>query len=105
MSRSGEYIRNMTGEAEYRSFRPAPLPPEPALEMDDEMLRLLVDQPEVFNTDKAISVEEYRAWLEDINSKPFRNEDVMNHFWEIDNKLVEDTLFWEAVEVDLTKLG
>ena len=34
MSRSGEYIRNMTGEAEYRSFRPAPLPPEPALEMD-----------------------------------------------------------------------
>ena len=43
MSRSGEYIRNMTGEAEYRSFRPSPLPPEPALEMDDEMLRLMVD--------------------------------------------------------------
>ena len=28
----------------------------------------------------------------------------MNHFWEIDNKLVEDTLFWEEVKVDLSKL-
>lgn len=43
MNRSGEYVRNMTGEAEYRSFRPAPLPPEPALEMNDELLPLLVD--------------------------------------------------------------
>lgn len=43
MNRSGEYVRNMTGEAEYRSFRPSPLPPEPALEMDEEFLRLLVE--------------------------------------------------------------
>ena len=43
MNRSGEYIRNMTGEAEYRSFRPAPLPPEPPLEMDEDLLRLLVE--------------------------------------------------------------
>lgn len=43
MSRSGEFIRNMTGEAEYRSFRPADLPPNPALEMDEELLRLLVE--------------------------------------------------------------
>ena len=43
MNRSGEYIRNMTGEAEYRSFRPAVLPPEPALELNEEMLRLLVE--------------------------------------------------------------
>ena len=43
MNRSGEYIRNMTGEAEYRSFRPAALPPEPALELNEEMLRLLVE--------------------------------------------------------------
>ena len=28
----------------------------------------------------------------------------MNHFWEIDNKLVEDTLFWEEVHIDLSKL-
>lgn len=43
MNRSGEYVRNMAGETEYRSFRPAPLPPEPALEMNDELLPLLVD--------------------------------------------------------------
>ena len=43
MNRSGGYVRNMTGEAEYRSFRPSPLPPEPALEMDEQLLRLLVD--------------------------------------------------------------
>lgn len=43
MSRSGEFIRNMTGEAEYRSFRPTNLPPNPELEMDEELLRLLVE--------------------------------------------------------------
>ena len=28
----------------------------------------------------------------------------MNHFWEIDNKLVEDTLFWEEAKLDLRKI-
>ena len=28
----------------------------------------------------------------------------MNHFWEIDNKPVEDTLFWEQTGIDLSKL-
>jgi hypothetical protein len=32
-------------------------------------------------------------------------EDTMNHFWEIDNKPVEDTLFWEEARVDLRKMG
>ena len=41
MNRSGEYVRNMAGEAEYRSFRPSPFPPE--LELDGELLRLLVE--------------------------------------------------------------
>lgn len=41
MNRSGEFVRNMTGEAEYFSFRPSPLPPE--LDMDEELLRLLLD--------------------------------------------------------------
>lgn len=31
-------------------------------------------------------------------------EDVMNHFWEIDNKPVEDTLFWEEAKIDLSKI-
>lgn len=42
MNRAGTFITNMSGEAAYRSFRPAALPPQPELELDDEMLRLLV---------------------------------------------------------------
>ena len=39
MSRAGEYISNLSGEAAYQSFRPSPLPPE--IEMDAEMISLL----------------------------------------------------------------
>jgi len=30
-----------------------------------------------------------------------RREDTMNHFWELDDRIVEDTLFWEEVNVNL----
>lgn len=39
MQRSGEYISNLSGEATYKSFRPAPLPP--VIDMDNEMISLL----------------------------------------------------------------
>ena len=39
MQRSGEYINNLSGEAMYKSFRPAPLPP--VIDMDNEMVSLL----------------------------------------------------------------
>lgn len=39
MRRSGEYISNLSGEAMYKSFRPAPLPP--VIDMDNEMVSLL----------------------------------------------------------------
>ena len=39
MQRSGEYISNLSGEAMYKSFRPAPLPP--VINMDNEMVSLL----------------------------------------------------------------
>jgi len=42
MNRSGTYTTNMTGEAAYQSFRPAPLPPAPALNMGNDLIRLLV---------------------------------------------------------------
>ena len=38
-----------------------------------------------------------------LNSHPVP-EDVMNRFWEQDNKIVEDTLFWEECGVDLAKI-
>lgn len=39
MQRAGEYVKNLHGEAEYKSFRPAPLPIE--INMDAEMISLL----------------------------------------------------------------
>lgn len=42
MNRSGTYTVNMTCEAAYQSFRPSPLPPEPALHMDNDLIRLLI---------------------------------------------------------------
>ena len=43
MNRAGQYISNMTGEATYQSFCPAPLPPQPALGINDDILRLLIE--------------------------------------------------------------
>ncbi len=42
MGRSGTLVENLSGEAAYRSFRPAPLPPEPPLQLDEETVALLV---------------------------------------------------------------
>ncbi len=40
--RAGNYINNLSGEQAFRSFRPAPLPPNPPLEIDAELLELLI---------------------------------------------------------------
>ena len=43
MKRAGTDIKNLSGESSYQSFRPSPLPPEPMIEISDEMLKLLVE--------------------------------------------------------------
>ncbi len=43
MNKAGKYVSNMAGEAAYQSFRPAELPPDPALEISDDILRLLLE--------------------------------------------------------------
>lgn len=43
MNRAGEYISNMTDAAVYQSFRPATLPPDPPLELNDDTVQLLID--------------------------------------------------------------
>ena len=68
------------------------------------VLSLLTRQPECFNTEKSVAPDTLKAWLEEINAAGFAPEDVMNHFWEIDNKAVEDTLFWEEAGVDLAQM-
>lgn len=40
-NRSGDYKANLTGELQYKSFLPAPLPPEPPLNLDEEAVSLL----------------------------------------------------------------
>lgn len=41
MNRAGIYVSNLSGEYEYKSFMPAPLPPKIA--MDEEMISLLIE--------------------------------------------------------------
>ncbi len=42
-TRAGTYVRQLTGEAQYRAFIPKPLPPDPQVDMDQEMWKLLSD--------------------------------------------------------------
>lgn len=42
MDRAGKFKTNLSGEAAYKSFTPAPLPPNPPLELDNETVELLV---------------------------------------------------------------
>ena len=56
------------------------------------------------DTNCAISAEELREWLNKINKVGMRREDIMNHFWELDNKPVEDSLFWEEYGINLADL-
>jgi len=39
-TRAGKYVINLSGEAQYKSFVPSPLPPEPPINFDDELVRL-----------------------------------------------------------------
>lgn len=43
MKRAGIYVDNLNVEATYQSFKPNPLPPIPEIEMDEEIVKLLVD--------------------------------------------------------------
>ena len=42
-NRAGCFMTNLSGEMAYQSFRPNPLPPEPPIEMSNEMIAKLVD--------------------------------------------------------------
>ena len=42
MNRAGTTITNFSGRLAYRSYRPAPLPPKPALTIDEDMSSLIV---------------------------------------------------------------
>lgn len=45
-NRAGKTVKNFSGESAYYSFYPQPLPPVPAIEIDQEMLSLITDAHE-----------------------------------------------------------
>lgn len=42
-NRAGSFVTNLSGEMAYQSFRPAPLPPDPGIEMTGELLGKLIE--------------------------------------------------------------
>ena len=43
MKRSGEWVNNLNGNAQYKSFKPAPLSPNPVLQIDSDKVKKLVE--------------------------------------------------------------
>ena len=41
-NRAGEFKKNLSGELQYSSFSPSPLPPNPPIEMESEIVNLLI---------------------------------------------------------------
>ena len=64
----------------------------------------LFNNRNLVRTEKSIDPDQLKQYLSEETARGIRKEDTMNHFWEIDNKLVEDTLFWEEAKLDLTKI-
>ncbi|MBO7741850.1 MAG: hypothetical protein J6S21_04780 [Victivallales bacterium] len=64
----------------------------------------LINNLDAFKSEEMVSVSRLRQYVQESTDAGICREDVMNHFWEIDNKPVEDTLFWEATGLDLSKL-
>jgi hypothetical protein len=55
--------------------------------------------------EESIELSVLKDYLVKATAAGIVKEDVMNHFWEIDNKPVEDKLYWEEVQIDMRKHG
>mgnify|MGYP003301411387 CR=1 FL=1 len=88
MGRSGQFITNLSGEAAYKSFRPAPLPPE--IDMDQEMAAALADAARAVATLDTLS-----AYIPNMNlfvSMYVRKEALMSSQIEGTQATLEDVL-------------
>lgn len=88
MGRSGQYITNLSGEAAYKSFRPATLPPE--IDMDREMAAALADAARALATLDTLS-----AYIPNMNlfvSMYVRKEALMSSQIEGTQATLEDVL-------------
>ena len=43
MGRSGEFVTNLSGDMAYQSFKPSPLPPNPELNINSDIVKKLVE--------------------------------------------------------------
>lgn len=88
MGRSGQYITNLSGEAAYKSFRPATLPPE--IDIDQEMAAALADAARALATLDTLS-----AYIPNMNlfvSMYVRKEALMSSQIEGTQATLEDVL-------------
>lgn len=76
----------------------------PASPVVANLLSALTDKTELFAPDCEMTAEQLRDWVVTTTENGLRPEDVMNHFWELDDRMVEDTLFWEACNVNLADM-
>lgn len=53
---------------------------------------------------QSVTLPELSDWLDEATHAGPLREDVMNHFWELDNLPVETKLFWEEARVDLAEM-
>ena len=53
--RSGTWKTNLSDETSYKSFVPTPLPPNPAIEIDEVMMNLLISANDAIITIEALS--------------------------------------------------
>jgi hypothetical protein len=97
-------VSYVEGEALNLIIGSQPLKGEEKEAVKANVLKLLTDRTDLFSTDKVIDSAVLHKWLQEINAAGLPQEDVMNHFWEIDNKPVEDTLFWEEAGINLAKM-
>ena len=88
MQRAGEYITNLSGEAEYKSFRPTPLPIE--INMDAEMISLLTEA-----TKALASLDTLSSYIPNVNlfvSMYVRKEALLSSQIEGTQATLEDVL-------------
>ena len=90
MNRAGQYRMNLSGEAAYESYVPNPLPPNPEINIDTEMLSLLI------RANKAISnldsISSYIPDMEMFVSMYVRKEALMSSQIEGTQATLEDIL-------------
>ncbi|MBO5369562.1 MAG: Fic family protein, partial [Clostridia bacterium] len=118
MQKAGEYIINLSGEAEYKSFRPAPLPVE--INTDAEMISLLTGATKALATLDTLSnyipnmnlfvsmyVRKEALWSSQIEGTQATLEDVLDPLIEKNaNRQVADVInYIKATEFALERLN